>query len=143
MSETGLHLTGVPSREWVYNTRGELVSEDGPGTSFDRGYRYDGIGNRVRTAVNTTNTTTATGADLGTYFASSGGAAGANPVNQYGQVALPGQAPVAVVHDLDGNMTSGPLPAAPGSVSHFSWDAENRLTQVAVGGGGGDGVVSL
>jgi RHS repeat-associated protein len=114
-----------------------LVSEDGPGTSFDRGYRYDGIGNRVRTAVNTTNTTTATGADLGTYFASSGGAAGANPVNQYGQVALPGQAPVAVVHDLDGNMTSGPLPTAPGSVSHFSWDAENRLTQVAVGGGGG------
>jgi RHS repeat-associated protein len=87
--------------------------------------------------VNTTNTTTATGADLGTYFASSGGAAGANPVNQYGQVALPGQAPVAVVHDLDGNMTSGPLPTAPGSVSHFSWDAENRLTQVAVGGGGG------
>jgi RHS repeat-associated protein len=137
MAETGLHVTGVPSREWVYNTRGELVSEDGPGTSFDRGYRYDGIGNRVRTAVNTTNTTTATGADLGTYFASSGGAAGANPVNQYGQVALPGQAPVAVVHDLDGNMTSGPLPTAPGSVSHFSWDAENRLTQVAVGGGGG------
>jgi hypothetical protein len=89
MSETGLHVTGVASREWGYNTRGELVSEDGPWTSFDRGYRYDGIGNRLRTAVNTTHTTTATGANLGTYFASSGGAAGANPVNQYGQVALP------------------------------------------------------
>jgi hypothetical protein len=100
MSETGLHVTGVASREWGYNTRGELVSEDGPWTSFDRGYSFDGIGNRLRTAVNTTNTTTTTGADLGTYFASSGGAAGANPVNQYGQVALPGQAPVAVVHDF-------------------------------------------
>jgi hypothetical protein len=34
MSETGLHVTRVASREWGYNSRGELVSEDGPGTSF-------------------------------------------------------------------------------------------------------------
>ena len=56
MSETGLHVTGVASREWGYNTRGELISEDSEnrltqvavgGGGGTVSYRYDPFGRRI------------------------------------------------------------------------------------------------
>ncbi|MCX6878739.1 MAG: RHS repeat-associated core domain-containing protein [Verrucomicrobia bacterium] len=136
MTETGQKVIGPVSRAWAYNNRGELVSEGTPSATHDRGYKYDGIGNRVITSQGLTDPTVATGGSLGSYFASSGGASGANPLNQYGQVTLPGAAPVTVLHDADGNLESGPLPAAPGEASELVWDAENRLIEVQVGTSG-------
>ncbi len=137
VTERGQHIVGPVTRTWSYNDRGELQGEDNPYWPQNRrGYRYDGIGNRTATSAGTTNPDTATGSQLATYKSSSGGAAGANPLNQYGEVTLPAAAPVAVAHDADGNMTSGPLPAAPGQVSTLAWDAENRLVAAGVGTAG-------
>jgi RHS repeat-associated protein len=123
---------GSPVRTWNYNSKGELVGEGGGGSLYDRGYSYDEIGNRLVTAVGTTDTGSGW-APLASYKAAPGGGAGANALNQYGEVTLPGAAPVPVVHDLDGNMTSGPLPAASGEESTLKWDAENRLIEAQVG----------
>ncbi len=53
MSETGLHVTGVASREWGYNTRGELNSEEAAGNGSSKAGQailptYDGNGNLIR-----------------------------------------------------------------------------------------------
>ena len=138
--ESGTHLVGPGLRDWGYNSRGELESES-TGSAYDRGYRYDAIGNRKNTSIGTTDPAQAPAADLGTYRATAPannipGALGANSLNQYGEVIIPGAAAVPVVHDLDGNMTSGPLPAAPGQASTLKWDAENRLIETQVGTAG-------
>jgi RHS repeat-associated protein len=131
--ESGQNLVGPGARDWSYNSSGELIGEDASGSIHDRGYRYDDLGNRLSSARGTTDPALATAGNLGVYKATVGGAAGANSLNQYGEVTLPGVATVPVVHDLDGNMTSGPLPATPGQASSLAWDAENRLVEVGVG----------
>lgn len=142
-----VNVVGETDRYYGYNERGELIFDGSYPTAFigttplptsehDRGYAYDGIGNRKLTSSGNPLPGEATTAQLGENFAASGGAAGATALNQYGQVKLPGIAPVAVVHDLDGNMTSGPLPEAPGESSTLEWDAENRLIETQTGASG-------
>jgi RHS repeat-associated protein len=134
--ESGTHLVGPSFREWIYNSRGELVSESANG--HNRGYEYDAIGNRIRSSVGSKNPSLGA---VTTYHASPTannipGPLGGTALNQYGEVGAPGVAPAPVVHDLDGNMTSGPLPAAPGEASTLKWDAENRLIETQVGSAG-------
>jgi len=103
---------------WSYNNRGELVQADDQSTAGnDRAYEFDGIGNRKKTANGLLS-------DLPT---SDNWAA--NSLNQYSTVANYTPAPV---HD-DGNLTTGPLPAAPSTASSLAWDGENRLISATVG----------
>jgi RHS repeat-associated protein len=113
------NLTSNPGdTEWGYNPKGEVVKADHTIPGLDRAYLYDGIGNRLKSAEGTTNPND-TSATLYT----------PNALNQY--TALGSLNPV---HDADGNMTSGPLPAYPTANSTLSWDAENRLINATVNG---------
>ena len=97
---------------WGYNAKGELIEADrGAGSAFNRSYLYDGIGNRTSSTDNVVTT-----------------AYTANALNRYTAIAS-----LSPSYDLDGNMDSGPVPAAPASNANLKWDAENRLVQATVG----------
>jgi RHS repeat-associated protein len=98
----------------------------------DRGYSYDGIGNRYRSSRNSTNPATASGGNLATYYSDSAGTTeGGNALNQYEKVGLYGASPAAQVYDADGNQTDGPFPN--GSDGDRWWDGENRMIRSQIG----------
>jgi RHS repeat-associated protein len=109
----GTAFTGSPSWAWGYNNKGEIVKADSSESSLDRVYAYDGIGNRT------------SGGDHGSPISYT-----ANALNQYSAIGS-----LNPVHDDDGNMTSGPLPANVNANSALVWDAENRLIEAQVNSG--------
>jgi len=112
MTPGGSAIDTTTDHSWQYNDKGELdLATRGIGSPFNRSYLYDGIGNRTSSTDNV-GTTSYT----------------ANALNQYTAVGS-----LSPVHDLDGNMTSGPVPAAPAANSTLVWDAENRLVKATVG----------
>ena len=113
--------TSGGSGAYGYNARGEVVNSTFPTSNF---YAYDGIGNRERHRLNSS---TDSGGTLTQYTATS--------LNQYSAIASPGVT-INPSYDDDGNMISGPLPAAPSASSTLVWDGENRLVEVQVGSGG-------
>lgn len=102
--------------DWGYNTRGEVIAADHSSNSaFDRGYFFDGIGNRLK-SINGNTDTSAAGALTYT----------ANALNQYETITnVPNP-----VHDFDGNLNSGALPVAPTAAASMVWDSENRLIKI-------------
>jgi len=115
----------APDWNWAYNGRGELVSSQHLSTvASSRHYTFDGIGNRneLRNGTHTTTGGTAT-------------AYTPNALNQYDDITVGTSSPLVPVYDLDGNMTSGPLPAVPGANSALVWDGENQLIEVTPSGG--------
>jgi len=119
-----------------YDSLGQITNSTVAGNSEkDRGYSYDSIGNRL----------TATGDDGTTSYWGNSDAnqAGANPANQYVRTTFPSAPAVSVlsVHDLDGNMTSGPLGGSActtigmpdPTAFDLAWDAENRLVKATHG----------
>jgi len=109
----GTAFTGSPSWLWGYNSKGEVVKADSSEAGLDRAYQYDGIGNRQ------------TGGDVSSPISYT-----PNILNQYSAIGA-----LTPVHDFDGNMTSGPLPANVNANSTLVWDAENRLIEAQVNGG--------
>jgi len=95
-----------------------VQADDQSTAGNDRAYEFDGIGNRKKT----------TNGLLGDLPTTDNWAA--NSLNQYSTVANYTPAPV---HDNDGNLTTGPLPAAPSTASSLAWDGENRLISATVG----------
>jgi RHS repeat-associated protein len=120
---TGVITTGsaFPSQSadwtWGYDALGQVTSADSPTNTFDRGYEYDQIGNRKRSADGALDTTgsTATVYDP-------------NPLNQYDAIGS-----FSPTYDADGNQKDAqilPL-GSPSLVSCvYHWDAENRLIAV-------------
>jgi RHS repeat-associated protein len=120
---SGTAFSGASSWSWAYDPLGQItLAEHGTNTNFNRAYEYDNIGNRQRAAAGTLNVNDAS-ATLYT----------ANALNQYSSIGNLQSTIVNPIHDADGNMTSGPLPAAPSSASSLAWDAENRLISATVG----------
>jgi RHS repeat-associated protein len=101
--------------EWTYDTLGQVTSEDQPGTTTDRAYQYDTIGNRKKSA----NSLTLPDTDSYT----------SNALNQYTSITS-GQLTSEPQYDFDGNMTHGPHPADPSIPALFYYDAENRLLEI-------------
>jgi RHS repeat-associated protein len=101
--------------DWTYDTLGQVTSEDQPGTTTDRAYQYDHIGNRKKSA----NSLTLPATDNYT----------SNALNQY-TAFTSGQLTSEPQYDFDGNMTAGPHPADPTIPALFFYDAENRLLEI-------------
>jgi RHS repeat-associated protein len=118
-----------------YDSYGQLDgSTNFNNSADDRTYTYDAIGNRLTATADT---------DTTSYWADSGATqAGANPLNQYVKTTYPSATSITSVHDLDGNLKTGPLPGAaalsPGvpipSFGELTWDGENRLVKAVVNG---------
>jgi RHS repeat-associated protein len=119
-STVGTFGSAAPNWNWGYNVRGELVSSEHVNTAASsRHYTFDGIGNRNE---HREGTHTSTGGTAKTYTP--------NALNQYDAVGS-----LSPVYDLDGNMTSGPLPVVPGANSALVWDGNNQLIEVTPSGG--------
>jgi len=120
LTQTGSAFTAARSIAWGYDTLGQVTSADSTIPGLDRSYLFDTIGNRLKSADNLTLPT------ANNYIV--------NNLNQYTSLTINPQLPTLnPIHDFDGNMTSGPLPAAPGSNNALTWDAENRLISTTVG----------
>ena len=123
VDRSGALVTNSGSWDWNYNERGELESaEPSWDDNLSSQYTYDGIGNRIDHEIGT-------GAGLQQLQYT------ANSKNQYSQVGLydymtSTSYTLAPSYDLDGNMTSGPLPVDPGNNATLAWDAENRLVAI-------------
>ena len=102
--------------EWTYDTLGQVTRADSTIPGLDRAYAYDMIGNRLKTA----DSLTLPAANNYT----------PNSLNQYTAIGS-----LNPVHDDDGNMTAGPLPANLTANSTLVWDGENRLIQAQIPGG--------
>ena len=115
---------------WGYDSLGQVISAAAPGTSADRYFEYDYIGNRVQSR---TGTATSSGGTLTGYFGAltPSAVAGANVLNQYAGITTGGTT-IEPVHDNDGNATSWPVSAYPTANSTLAWDAENRLVSATV-----------
>ncbi len=122
-SHSGNNNNGASTRTFGYNPSGELTGATTDNTDFDRTFAYDGIGNRTTATV--TNPAGGNSPVTATYVP--------DALNQYDTVTTAGT-PLTPVHDPDGNMTSGPLPAHRSANSTLVWDAENRLVSVTVNG---------
>jgi RHS repeat-associated protein len=133
VATSGSAFSGGYAIGWAYNPSGELKEEDfganQTSETRDRAFQYDAIGNREKTANGLL-------ADLpgSPNYA-------VNGLNQYtvaNGITLP-TTPAA--HDADGNAKAWNIrnPLATGSSSlaacTFTWDAENRLTEVRNSGG--------
>lgn len=106
---------------WSYDADGQLTSANrAVGTAHDRYYAYDGIGNRTQ---HRDGTATSTGGTATTYTP--------NALNQYSS--LTGGIAKSPVHDDDGNLTSGVLPANLSVTGNYVWDGENRLVEAKSG----------
>jgi RHS repeat-associated protein len=101
---------------WGYDSFGQVTSADSTIPGLDRAYTFDMIGNRLKTA----DSLTLPAANNYT----------PNALNQYTAIGS-----LNPVHDDDGNMISGPLPANVNANSTLVWDGENRLIQAQVTGG--------
>lgn len=114
-AERSTGVSPLSTTDWTYDHIGQVTSENQPGTTTDRAYQYDHIGNRKKSANSLTlpqddNYTT-------------------NALNQYTAFTID-QLTSVPEYDFDGNMTHGPLPADPSISAHFFYDAENRLTEI-------------
>ena len=118
----GTAFSDTPSWAWGFNSKGEIVKADSSNNAFDRGYQFDGIGNRIESVDGTT---TLTGTANYT----------TNALNQYSSITNPQSTILNPSFDDDGNMTSGPLPANVNANSTLIWDGENRLIEAQVTGG--------
>jgi hypothetical protein len=96
--------------DWTYDALGQVETEDQPGTTTDRAFQYDHIGNRKKSA----NSLTLPATDNYT----------SNALNQYTSITS-GQLTSVPQYDFDGNMTHGPHPADPTIPAIFFYDAEN------------------
>ncbi len=109
----GVIVSNAGDTSWGYDSLGQVTSTDhSAGTTSDRAYEYDSIGNRRKTANSLTLPTSDNYAT--------------NKVNQYTTIQEGGTG-VSPVYDEDGNATAYPLPVAPTTNSTLTWDAENRL----------------
>jgi RHS repeat-associated protein len=118
VTTSGSAFPAAPSWAWGYDLLGQVITADSSVNTSDRSYQYDTIGNRQKSANSLTLPT------ANNYTA--------NTLNQYSQLTS-NSITSNPVYDLDGNMTSGPLPAAPTANSTLTWDAENRLISTTVG----------
>jgi RHS repeat-associated protein len=116
VNKDGTAFASTRTIAWGYNSKGEVVKADSSESGLDRAYQYDGIGNRLKSA----DSLTLPGTNNYT----------PNILNQY--TAINSLTPV---HDDDGNMTSGPLPANINANSTLIWDGENRLIEAQVNSG--------
>jgi RHS repeat-associated protein len=101
--------------DWTYDALGQVETEDQPGTTTDRAYQYDHIGNRKKSA----NSLSLPATDNYT----------ANALNQYTSITSD-HLTSSPDYDFDGNMTHGPHPADPTIPALFFYDAENRLLEI-------------
>ncbi len=141
LTPSGNAFTTITALNWGFDSLGQLTSANrGTASIFNRSYAYDDIGNRL--AATHYNPTAVE--DLTTsYYADKdeNPLAGASALNQYARIIDPLLAnPIDPVHDLDGNMTFGPVAGAGGlsigmpapAEAVLVWDAENRLIQATV-----------
>ena len=116
---------GARDRDWGYDALGQLVKEsDANDTSFNRGFAFDGIGNRTASIEGDTDTT-ATGAVNYTPDA----------LNQYDSITDPASQIATPTYDDDGNATTltlreSGLPGGSFEHANLIWDAENRLIAI-------------
>ena len=104
---------------WGYDSLGQFTSADSTIPGLDRAYQFDLIGNRLKTADSLT-------LPIANNYTP-------NALNQYSSITNPQSAILNPLHDADGNMTAGPLPANVNANSTLVWDGENRLIQATVG----------
>jgi RHS repeat-associated protein len=116
VAQTGTAFAGSRDIAWAYDPLGQVTSADSTIPGLDRAYAFDMIGNRLKTA----DSLTLPAANNYT----------PNALNQYTAIGS-----LNPVHDDDGNMTAGPLPANVNANSTLVWDGENRLIQAQVTGG--------
>jgi RHS repeat-associated protein len=111
---------------WGYDALGQVVKADSNTTAYDRAFEYDTIGNRKKFAHGSITLPTS---DNYT----------ATLLNQY--TVVPTYTPQPA-HDLDGNLTRGPIPGTNGNVpgvqppadaTLIEWDAENRMISCTIG----------
>ena len=121
VAQTGTAFGSVRDIAWGYNAKGEVTKADSTIPGLDRAYAFDMIGNRLKSA----DSLTLPAANNYT----------PNALNQYSSITNPQSAILNPIHDADGNMTSGPLPANVNANSALVWDGENRLIQAQVNGG--------
>ena len=121
VAQTGTAFGSVRDIAWGYNAKGEVTKADSTIPGLDRAYVFDMIGNRLKSA----DSLTLPAANNYT----------PNALNQYSSITNPQSAILNPLHDADGNMTSGPLPANVNANSTLVWDGENRLIQAQVNGG--------
>ena len=120
VTASGSAFTTAPNWNWGYNPRGELTSSLHVNTAASsRYYAFDAIGNR---SEHRDGTHTSSGGTPTSYTP--------NDLNQYNAVGA-----LNPTYQLDGNMTAGPLPAAPAGNSSLVWNGENQLVEVTPYGG--------
>jgi RHS repeat-associated protein len=117
VAQTGTAFAGSRDVTWGYDTLGQVTSAAHSIPGLNRAYAFDMIGNRL------------SGGDLGSPSSYT-----ANALNQYSQITN-NSITNNPVHDDDGNMTAGPLPANLTANSTLVWDGENRLIQAQIPGG--------
>lgn len=135
---TGAVLTGSAFGSgvllaWGYDAKGQVTTANhSSGTVNDRGYEYDGMGNRTRSSRNTTNPATAASADLASYRSGSlfQSPLGGNALNQHLRLQLYGGSSQPQTFDADGNQLTGIFPY--GGTGLRTWDGENQLVGVGV-----------
>jgi RHS repeat-associated protein len=121
VATSGMAFPAIPSWAWSYDSLGQVIAADSSVATSDRAYQYDTIGNRQKSADNLL-------LPVANNYAT-------NALNQYTSRSVGGSPTLNPLFDLDGNMTSGPLPNAPNASSTLVYDAENRLTVIPSSGG--------
>ena len=116
VAQSGTAFAGSRDIAWGYDPLGQVTSADSTIPGLDRAYQFDLIGNRLKTADSLT-------LPVANNYTP-------NLLNQYTTIDT-----LNPVHDDDGNMTAGPLPANVNANSTLIWDGENRLIQAQVTGG--------
>jgi RHS repeat-associated protein len=116
VAQTGTAFASSRDIAWAYDPLGQVTSADSTIPGLDRAYAFDMIGNRLKTADSLT-------LPVANNYT-------ANALNQYTAIDT-----LNPVHDDDGNMTAGPLPANITANSTLTWDGENRLISATVPGG--------
>jgi RHS repeat-associated protein len=119
VAQTGTAFAAARSTAWAYDPLGQVTRADSTIPGLDRAYQFDLIGNRLKTADSLT-------LPVANNYTP-------NALNQYSSITNPQSAILNPLHDADGNMTSGPLPANVNANSTLVWDGENRLIQATVG----------
>jgi RHS repeat-associated protein len=119
VATSGMAFPAIPSWAWSYDSLGQVIAADSSVATSDRAYQYDTIGNRQKSADNLS-------LPVANNYAT-------NALNQYTSRSVGGSPTLNPLFDLDGNMTSGPLPISPTTNSTLAWDAENRLISSTVG----------
>jgi RHS repeat-associated protein len=116
VAQSGTAFASSRDIAWGYDSLGQVTSADSTIPGLDRAYQFDLIGNRLKTADSLT-------LPVANNYTP-------NALNQYTAIDT-----LNPVHDDDGNMTAGPLPANITANSTLTWDGENRLISASVPGG--------